>query len=94
MKIGNNGNLVLGPFDESTPCLIIFKMCLPGRDLRTRNLLIDKYISQTVPDRFPVPHVHDFAHNPYNKRIFSTIGLLRAYHQIPVAAADGPKQQL
>ncbi|GFY13813.1 hypothetical protein TNCV_985851 [Trichonephila clavipes] len=27
MKIGNNGNLVLGPFDESTPCLIIFKIC-------------------------------------------------------------------
>ncbi|GFV46761.1 adhesion G protein-coupled receptor B2 [Trichonephila clavipes] len=26
MKIGNNGNLFLGPFDESTPCLIIFKM--------------------------------------------------------------------
>ncbi|GFX88296.1 hypothetical protein TNCV_1705171 [Trichonephila clavipes] len=26
MKIGNNGNLVLGPFDESTSCLIIFKM--------------------------------------------------------------------
>ncbi|GFT04465.1 adhesion G protein-coupled receptor B2 [Trichonephila clavipes] len=26
MKIGNNVNLVLGPFDESTPCLIIFKM--------------------------------------------------------------------
>ncbi|GFU47716.1 adhesion G protein-coupled receptor B2 [Trichonephila clavipes] len=26
MKIGNNGNLVLGPFDESTPCLIIFKV--------------------------------------------------------------------
>ncbi|GFX18279.1 adhesion G protein-coupled receptor B2 [Trichonephila clavipes] len=26
MKIGNNSNLVLGPFDESTPCLIIFKM--------------------------------------------------------------------
>ncbi|GFV53685.1 alpha-2 adrenergic receptor [Trichonephila clavipes] len=23
MKIGNNGNLVLGPFDESTPCLMI-----------------------------------------------------------------------
>ncbi|GFV27791.1 uncharacterized protein TNCV_4178691 [Trichonephila clavipes] len=27
MKIGNNGSLVLGPFDESTPCLIIFKIC-------------------------------------------------------------------
>ncbi|GFV44115.1 adhesion G protein-coupled receptor B2 [Trichonephila clavipes] len=26
MKIGNNGNLVLGPFDESTPCFVIFKM--------------------------------------------------------------------
>ncbi|GFW53784.1 alpha-2 adrenergic receptor [Trichonephila clavipes] len=23
MKIGNNGNLVLGPFDESMPCLMI-----------------------------------------------------------------------
>ncbi|GFX62764.1 uncharacterized protein TNCV_3350901 [Trichonephila clavipes] len=23
MKIGNNGHLVLGPFDESTPCLMI-----------------------------------------------------------------------
>ncbi|GFY27008.1 alpha-2 adrenergic receptor [Trichonephila clavipes] len=23
MKIGNNGNLLLGPFDESTPCLMI-----------------------------------------------------------------------
>ncbi|GFU18875.1 uncharacterized protein TNCV_1086051 [Trichonephila clavipes] len=26
MKIGNNGNLVLVPFDESTPCLMIFLM--------------------------------------------------------------------
>ncbi|GFS71121.1 uncharacterized protein TNCV_5049221 [Trichonephila clavipes] len=29
MKIGNNDNLVLGPFDESTPCLIIFKISIP-----------------------------------------------------------------
>ncbi|GFU84603.1 CCHC-type domain-containing protein [Trichonephila clavipes] len=28
MKIGNNGNLVLGPFDESTPCLMmVFMNC-------------------------------------------------------------------
>ncbi|GFU84231.1 alpha-2 adrenergic receptor [Trichonephila clavipes] len=26
MKTGNNGNLVLGPFDESTPCLMIVLM--------------------------------------------------------------------
>ncbi|GFW99168.1 HTH_Tnp_Tc3_2 domain-containing protein [Trichonephila clavipes] len=26
MKIGNNGNIVLGPFDESTPCLMIVLM--------------------------------------------------------------------
>ncbi|GFW98751.1 alpha-2 adrenergic receptor [Trichonephila clavipes] len=26
MKIGNNFNLVLGPFDESTPCLMIVLM--------------------------------------------------------------------
>ncbi|GFV66276.1 alpha-2 adrenergic receptor [Trichonephila clavipes] len=26
MKIGNNGKLVLGPFDESTPCLMIVLM--------------------------------------------------------------------
>ncbi|GFT55490.1 alpha-2 adrenergic receptor [Trichonephila clavipes] len=26
MKIWNNGNLVLGPFDESTPCLMIVLM--------------------------------------------------------------------
>ncbi|GFX53715.1 alpha-2 adrenergic receptor [Trichonephila clavipes] len=26
MKIGNNGNLVLGSFDESTPCLMIILM--------------------------------------------------------------------
>ncbi|GFW89319.1 hypothetical protein TNCV_3966091 [Trichonephila clavipes] len=26
MKIGNNGNLVLDPFDESTPCLMIVLM--------------------------------------------------------------------
>ncbi|GBN88126.1 Transposon Ty3-I Gag-Pol polyprotein [Araneus ventricosus] len=47
--------------------------------------------NQTIPDRFPIPHVHDLAHNLFNKKIFSTIDLVRAYHQIPVAAADVPK---
>ncbi|GFW85497.1 alpha-2 adrenergic receptor [Trichonephila clavipes] len=26
MKIGNYGNLILGPFDESTPCLMVVLM--------------------------------------------------------------------
>ncbi|GBL79472.1 Transposon Ty3-I Gag-Pol polyprotein [Araneus ventricosus] len=47
--------------------------------------------TQTIPDRFPIPHAHDFAHNLFNKKIFSTIDLVRAYHQIPVAVADVPK---
>ncbi|GBM69552.1 Transposon Ty3-G Gag-Pol polyprotein [Araneus ventricosus] len=47
--------------------------------------------NQTIPDRFPIPHVHDFAHNLFNKKFFSTIDLVRAYPQIPVAAVDVPK---
>ncbi|GFU05776.1 adhesion G protein-coupled receptor B2 [Trichonephila clavipes] len=31
MKIGNNDNLVLGPFDESTPCLMIVFDELPNQ---------------------------------------------------------------
>ncbi|GBM37272.1 Transposon Ty3-I Gag-Pol polyprotein [Araneus ventricosus] len=47
--------------------------------------------TQIIPDRFPIPHVHDIAHDLFNKKSFSTIDLVRAYHQIPVAAADVPK---
>ncbi|GBM63960.1 hypothetical protein AVEN_17546-1 [Araneus ventricosus] len=36
--------------------------------------------TQTIPDRFPIPHVHDFARNLFNKKIFSTIDLVRAHH--------------
>ncbi|GBM50954.1 hypothetical protein AVEN_114607-1 [Araneus ventricosus] len=34
--------------------------------------------TETVPDRFPFPHVHDFAQNLFNKKIFTTIDLDRA----------------
>ncbi|GBL73007.1 Transposon Ty3-I Gag-Pol polyprotein [Araneus ventricosus] len=47
--------------------------------------------TETVQDRFPIPHGHGFAHNLFNKKIFSTIDLVRVCHQIPVAAADIPK---
>lgn len=45
----------------------------------------------TTPDSYPLPHIHDFATSLHGKRIFSTIDLIHAYHQVPVNEADIPK---
>ncbi len=45
----------------------------------------------TVPDRYPVPHLQDFAGALFGKEVFSKIDLVRAFHQIPVAPEDVPK---
>ena len=42
----------------------------------------------TTPDRYPFPHIEDFASNLAGRTIFSKIDLVRAYHQIPVTADD------
>ena len=43
---------------------------------------------KTKPDRYPLPHIQDCSGLLFNKKIFSTIDLVRAYQQIPVNEKD------
>lgn len=47
--------------------------------------------ARTIPDRYPIKHIHDFTHSISGCTIFSTIDLMKAYNQIPVFEADIPK---
>lgn len=47
--------------------------------------------ARTVPDRYPVRHINDFANNLAGATVFSTCDLVKAYHQIPVFKEDIPK---
>ena len=42
----------------------------------------------SVPDRYPVPHVQDFSSQLQSACVFSTLDLVRGYHQIPMADSD------
>lgn len=44
--------------------------------------------TQTIPDRYPIPHIQDFVHGLNDKRLFSKIDLTRSYHQIAVNESD------
>lgn len=50
-----------------------------------------KLNTRTVPDRYPIPHIEDFAQTLHRKKIFTTIDLIRAYNQILVHSMDIPK---
>jgi cleavage and polyadenylation specificity factor subunit 1 len=50
-----------------------------------------KLNAHTTPDRYPVPHCEDLLQRLHGCSVFSTIDLVRAYHQIPIAPEDIPK---
>ena len=44
--------------------------------------------AQTVPDRYPIPHIQDFKQRLAGSKKISKIDLVRAYYQIPVEPSD------
>lgn len=47
--------------------------------------------ARTEPDQYPVRHIQDFAQCLSDKKVFSTLDLVRAFNQIPIAEEDIPK---
>jgi len=44
----------------------------------------------TRANRYPLPHLQDFATNLTGNTVFTKLDLVRAYHQIPIAKQDIP----
>ena len=44
--------------------------------------------SITVPDRYPIPHIHNITQMVHGSVYFSKIDLQRAYNQIPMNASE------
>lgn len=44
--------------------------------------------ARTVPDKYPIRHIHDFSHSLSGCHVFSSIDLVKAYNQIPVNLPD------
>lgn len=50
-----------------------------------------KLNSITAPDKYPPPLIQDLFQRLYGKKVFSTIDLERAYHQVPMHEDDVQK---
>ncbi|GFW45810.1 protein AF-10 [Trichonephila clavipes] len=73
MKIGNNGNLVLGPFNESTPCLMIVLMNCQTK-LRINHLTAvksDEQSSTAVYQTISPPFSNPETDSPNNTSVHS-----------------------
>ena len=56
----------------------------PCEDFRKLN-------AKTVRDRYPIPHLHDFAIGLQGTTIFTKLDLVKAYYQIPVTEENVKK---
>lgn len=66
--------------------------CVPKKDGQWRFVGDYRALNKvTVPDRYPVPHIHDLLYAFQGKRMFTTLDMIRAYHQIPVREEDVEK---
>ena len=45
----------------------------------------------TEPDRYPLPSIMDLSSRLYGCTVFSCVGLVKGYHQIPMDPVDIPK---
>jgi hypothetical protein len=50
--------------------------------------------SCSIPDRYPVRHIHDYSHQLFGCSTFSKIDLVRAFNQIPVHPDDMQKTDI
>lgn len=44
--------------------------------------------AQTVPDKYPIPHIKNFALSLEDAKVFTKLDLTKAFYQIPIEEAN------